>query len=306
MRGIILRTAFALVAASVLASPAAVAGAHTWDVNEVFSNPDRTVQFIELREMNGGAAETGVGGHPLTSNSHNFTIPSNVAGPTSFRTILFGTAAFAALPGAPTPDHIIAANFLSTAGDTITYSPYDSITYGAGVLPTDGVRSINHSLVSAVNSPQNYAGQTGSVNAGPPPGVPDGTAGSVPMTVTKGDAAGTTLSILWDTATCSGATNHQIVYGSRSQLPAAPGGAFAVDGGACTLGNASPLAWSSVPGASDGSGLLWWVVVATNGTSTEGAWGDDRSGAERVGPGSGGVSGVCGMTAKNVTNACGH
>ena len=125
------------------------------------------------------------------------------------------------------------------------------------------------------------------------------------MTVTKLDAAGSSLSILWDTGACTG-VNHQIVFGQKSQMPTTPGGAFGVTGGVCAMGNASPMSWSSVPEASDGSGLVWWLLVATNGASTEGPWGRDSAGVERVGPGTGGSSAVCSMTGKNVANACGH
>jgi hypothetical protein len=47
---------------------AAFAGAHTWDVWEIFSNADGTIQFVELREANGTAFETGIGGHPVIAN----------------------------------------------------------------------------------------------------------------------------------------------------------------------------------------------------------------------------------------------
>ena len=43
----------------------------------------------------------------------------------------------------------------------------DSLTYPA--LPTNGVSSLNRSGTTGVNSPTNYAGQTGSIGpAGPP------------------------------------------------------------------------------------------------------------------------------------------
>ena len=289
------------------ASPNILAGSHTWDVNELFSNADGTVQFIELREAGGGAFETGVGGHMLTSNANSFLITSNVASPTSFKHILFGTAAFAALPGAPTPNYIIPANFFSVNGDTITYVPWDSRTFGAGVLPTDGVLSLNNNLTTGVNSPTNYAGQTGSVNAAPaPPAVPDGSGTSTPMTVVSLDSSGSSLSISWDTSSCSGANSHHLVYGQGSQLPTAPGGLFALAGSVCGMGSTSPFIWNPAPGASDGTGLIWWLIVVDNGAGTEGSWGLDSAGAERRGPGAGGASGQCGFTSKNVSNTCGQ
>ena len=301
----------ALLASALLAplgSPL-FAGAHTWDVNEIFSNADGTIQFIELQEANGTAGETGVGNGFVTSNTRSFDIPANVVAPTTFKFLLFATPAFAALAGAPTPDHIFPAGsvpFFNINGDTIRYTPYDTRTFGVGVLPTDGVRSINKLLVSQVNSPTNYAGQTGSVNVGPPAGVPDGQAGSTPMTVTKVNPAGANLSIHWDVATCGAGTNHHIVFGDKSQLPTTAGGAFAVGGGVCNRGTASPISWTSVPDAADSSGLVWWVLVALDFSTTEGSWGESSSGVERLGPAAGGSSGVCGVTGKSLANACGH
>ena len=40
---------------------------------------------------------------------------------------------------------------------------------GAGQLPTDGVNSLSPDLTTGPNSPTNYAGETGSVDAGGEP-----------------------------------------------------------------------------------------------------------------------------------------
>lgn len=302
------RLAFVALALGSLATPGALAGGHTWDVNEVFSNADGTIQFIELKETGGGAGEVATAGHQVTSNTSSFTIPSNVASPTSFRHILLGTAAFAALPGAPAPDYTIVANFFSINGDLIRYVPYDSLTFGAGVLPTDGLLSLGKAGVTAQNSPTNYANQTGSVNAAPPtppPGVPDGASGTTPMTVTALDLTGTSLEISWDTTTCSGASGFHIVYGQGSDLPAGAGLAYSIAGSVCGI-TGSPFVWESVPEATDGTGLIWWLILANDASTVEGAWGLDSSPAERLGPGTGGCSGACGITSKNLANSCGH
>jgi hypothetical protein len=135
--------------------------------------------------------------------------------------------------------------------------------------------------------------------------VPDGKAGSTPMTVTATDVTGSSLTLNWGT-TCAGAAKYHIVYGSRADLPTTPGGSFTLDGGACGLGTTMPFVWNNVPSATDGSGLFWWLVLSDDGGTVEGSWGRSSSGAERLGPGAGGVSGVCGMATRNVTNACGH
>ena len=42
----------------------------------------------------------------------------------------FGPEGFAGLPGAPAPDYIIPSNFLYFDGDSVHYTPYDTMTYG--------------------------------------------------------------------------------------------------------------------------------------------------------------------------------
>lgn len=159
------------------AAASARGGAHTWDVNEVFSNADGTIQFVELFEANGTPGETHLTGRTVTSDAtgNSFTITSDVPPPSSNRHLLLATARFAALPGAPTPDYIIPTGsvpFFEIAGDTVRYNPYDAFTFGA--VPTDGIQSMNDGGVVAANSPTNYAGDTGSVDASTTPGDFDG------------------------------------------------------------------------------------------------------------------------------------
>ena len=158
----------ALVLGCLVALPlvSAQAGSHTWDVNEVFSNSSGTVQYIELVEANGTPNEIGVPGHDITSTANTFEIPGDpLVAPTSDKFYLIGTAAFAALTGAPTPDAIMPASFFATlAAETIAYVPWDTMSWGAGVLPTDGVTSLNADLSTGTNSPTNSQGFTGSVN----------------------------------------------------------------------------------------------------------------------------------------------
>jgi plastocyanin len=139
-----------------------------------------------------------------------------------------------------------------------------------------------------------------------PPAVPDGTSGTA-MTVEQVDAGANTLRVYWDTVTCTGAAGHQIIYGNGSQLPSAPGGAFALSGAICDLGTVAPSVWSDSPDpAGDPSGLLWWLIVATDDSVTEGSWGRDSAGNERVGPESGGSSGQCGVLWKETVEPCGQ
>ena len=99
---------------------------------------------------------------------NRFTFDRNLIPPTTNKHLLLATAGFAALPGAPTPDFIMPDNFLPFTGDTLRYWFYGPafMTYGAGELPTNGILSLNIDGSTGVNSPTNYAGDGGSVNAG--------------------------------------------------------------------------------------------------------------------------------------------
>ena len=158
----------------LLLPTASLAGIHTWDVREVFSNADGTIQFVELWEADGGASEVGVGNGGLSSTTHSFSFGNGpVAPPTTHKSYLLGTAAFAALPGAPTPDKIIPAGsvpFFDKNGDTVSFLSFDSWTFGA--VPTNGTQSLDRISGVGTNTPTNYAGQTGTVNASAGPSVP--------------------------------------------------------------------------------------------------------------------------------------
>jgi len=290
-----------------------LSGVHLWRVKEIFSNADGTIQFIEIATCCGSTTENFLSGQALSSNSHSFSFPGNTAGSTLNKHVLLATSSFTGLPGAPVPDHIIVDNFFSTTADTVSFSVYDVMTFPAGSLPTDGTRSLNKdpndltdTKFTAINSPTNYADRTGTINAVTgPPGVPDGTGGTTPMTVAATTPDASTLRVSFDTTSCTNAADHHILYGQRSGLPLASGGAFGLLGGVCRIGSATPYDWMGVPVASDGSGLIWFLVVATDAGGAEGSWGVDSAATERVGPGNGGSSGICAIV-KNVANACGH
>ena len=312
----VLPSLFVVLVLVVLAvsSPLVIAGSHTWKFVEAFSNADGTIQFIEFGELNGVTGENAINGHTMSSTTKFFSIGgSPVPGSTAFKRFLVATPAFAALPGAPTPDRILPAGqvpFFSRVNDTLACSGWPSMIFTAGQLPTDGIHSLTASASGTcspctvtVNSPKNYAGATGSVDVSPgPPTIADGSPGT-PMTVAKLDESGTSLSVSFDTALCQGVitSGPHLIYGEKSQLPGTLGGPYGVSGGACGI-SASPYTWNPTPDSVDGSGLIWWLVVAEKGTK-EGGWGRDSAGSERNGSTS---SGQCGMTSKDLSNVCGN
>ena len=165
----------AVVATPFIVAASALAGAHTWDVVEAFSNSDGTVQFIELREQNGGANEVNLNGLLVKSaaTGNQIALSGLAPGSSANKSILLGTAAYAALPGAVPPDHIIPANFFSTVAEPapgIEYHVYDDFVFGIGELPLNGKDSLNRvgaNIDPGHNSPKNFAGQVGRIDACP-------------------------------------------------------------------------------------------------------------------------------------------
>jgi hypothetical protein len=151
------------------------AGSHLWKVNEIFSNEDGTIQFIELHECCGASGEIYLTGIEVTSRATGavFEFPDYLDLDTSHKFLLLGTEAFAALPGAPRPDYTIQNGFVGLDGDTIWYGEsrnYDSFTYPKGVLPVDGHSSIQVTdfeddlFTIGENSPTNLAEESGAVD----------------------------------------------------------------------------------------------------------------------------------------------
>lgn len=155
----------------LLAVQPALGGSHTWRINEVFSTADGSIQFIELWEAFDMDGEIFMTGHDVTSLStgEEFIFPAQLVGPTADKYLLLATQSFADLPGAPTPDYIIEPGFVDPTGDTLSYFVYDDWTFGA--LPTDCVSSLHRNLrgtpSTGPNSPTNFSGETGTIDACP-------------------------------------------------------------------------------------------------------------------------------------------
>jgi len=144
---------------------------HSWQISEIWSDPTGTYQFVEMHEtsnLNNQHTLSGSATFPqpkhLVSNTHDYIyttdLPSNA---TANKYFLSATPGFASLPGAVTPDFIIPANFFTISGDTISFPTFASFTFTSGELPTDWVHSLLSDDNVVVNSPTNFAGQTGSV-----------------------------------------------------------------------------------------------------------------------------------------------
>ncbi len=156
------------------AVPITQAAFHLWDVNELYSNADGTIQFIEMRvpptepfsnnehfvngmmfsSTNGPSTNTLVLDHDLDTSI-----------PTSGRYFLVGTSSFAATPGAVTPDFTMPDGFLFPLGGLLTYQDQNTATIDSlpyNVFP-GGILSLNRDGSNGINSPTNFAGQAGSI-----------------------------------------------------------------------------------------------------------------------------------------------
>jgi hypothetical protein len=160
------------------ARPASAFG-HLWDITEVYSDGDGTVQFIEM--FTNVDLENELSQTFLLSALHQFNFPTDLVGSTANRHLLVATAAFASQPGAVTPDYVMPDSFIRTTGDTLSFwsegvPPYgfpvqwDVFSFGGSApsLPTDGVDSLHRAfgsstIASGPNSPTNFSGQVGSL-----------------------------------------------------------------------------------------------------------------------------------------------
>jgi len=152
---------------TLLAGGRAAASFHLWSMDELYSNADGSVQFLEMTALAPG--QQFFAGHTLTVTQggtvHTFTAPSGLPGDSSGRRMIFATQGFANL-GVVTPDYIVPNGFFFLGNGTINWADADVWTYAS--LPSDGTLSLNRNGSTSANSPQNFAGQAGTVTSGPP------------------------------------------------------------------------------------------------------------------------------------------
>jgi hypothetical protein len=150
-----------------------------WKIQEVYSNDDGSIQFIELFSEHDNqnfpnkiTIESRDSSDKL-HKAHVFTT-SGLIDKTENHSLLLATPGFSVLPGGVTPDYVIPFDFLITAGGTLrifaTFGEpsgkdeleYDKLEYEW--FQTKGVSSFhlngNGSFFGA-NSPTNFAGETG-------------------------------------------------------------------------------------------------------------------------------------------------
>ena len=165
------------IVAFALVATAARAEFHTFQIEQLYSNADGSVQFVVLHESQGMDGENFLQGQALSSTrmgvTKTYIFPTNLPGgscgyygcsesPTANRRVLIGTAGFAAL-NLFAPNYVIPNGFLPTDGGTLNYAFVDQVTFSS--LPTDGTNALSRSGMMIPNVATNFAGSSGSVTS---------------------------------------------------------------------------------------------------------------------------------------------
>ena len=135
-------------------------GTEQWQIREVFSNSDGTVQFIELYSpaFNQNALST------LTIRVNEQVIQPTIdtLGGTRNKHFLLATASFESETNGIVPDFILPERTIPTSG-VITIQIGTRTTRTFTNLPLDGIFSVNAASEQFLNSPTNFAGEVGAL-----------------------------------------------------------------------------------------------------------------------------------------------
>ena len=119
-----------------------------WDLKEIYSNEDGTIQFVELftespfqNLMNGKVVQASQAG-----SVNDFVFPSDLVGGTAEKHLLLATAGFRSLPGAVQPDFTLSDNFLFQPDGLVAFlgaTPPSFIDYDESRKATCGSLSLS-------------------------------------------------------------------------------------------------------------------------------------------------------------------
>lgn len=165
--------------AALLAAGPATASFHLWRLNEVFSNEDGSIQYIEFYSTSD--FQELVGQHDVETRDgagtvlSTFEIPSNLPpGMGTFDSyMLLATQGFADSPGGVAPDFVIPSGFMDPARVTEIQIMAGGVLGLVLAFPVDGENSFNRgedggATGVAPGTPTNFMGETGTV---PEPGT---------------------------------------------------------------------------------------------------------------------------------------
>src|SRR6185503_15604251 len=94
-RNLVLTFVAAVLACAFTPTPARAAF-HLWYIQEVYTNPSGSVQFVEF--FTASSSQEFLSGVTLTSNANTFTFPGPSSSPTNNHHLLLATAGFGSIP----------------------------------------------------------------------------------------------------------------------------------------------------------------------------------------------------------------
>jgi len=144
---------------SLIYLPSLLASHHSWRMNEVYSNVDGSIQFIEMRSSVDGHEKLTccqmVAGNFISGVDTTYAFPQNLPTPqTAGKLLLIATASFEDTHGVK-PDYIIPDRYLATGPGDVFYN--DTLSWNE--LPLDGVNSFAASGSIAAATPTNFSGE---------------------------------------------------------------------------------------------------------------------------------------------------
>lgn len=168
-----MRRALSILSAAVALAAAAPASAtfHLWRISEVYTNADGSVQFIEFfttssfqQFLLGEQLQASTEGTPEMTYTFPANLPVGVGESTADRHFLFASPGFEAVAGiAPDYEWTGILSFINVGGnDFVELVGADGISLAN--LPTDGTLSLlGDAVTTAVPTPTNFAGETGTI-----------------------------------------------------------------------------------------------------------------------------------------------
>ena len=169
------------IAAALVAQPAA-ASFHLWEVSEVYTNADGSVQFVEFfttfagqEFLLGRELQALTQGVPEMTYTFPSNLPVGLGDSTAGHHFLFASPGFQAVSGiAPDYEWTGALSFINVGGnDALQLISADGFILADEIslasLPTDGTLSLlGDAVTTAVPTPTNFAGEIGTL---PEPGA---------------------------------------------------------------------------------------------------------------------------------------
>ncbi|MDP1932922.1 MAG: cytochrome c [Gammaproteobacteria bacterium] len=151
-----------------------------WQISEIFSNTDGTVQYVKLTTTSNN--QQGLAGRTLRALNatggvgQTFTFPSNLdSSQTANKSVLIGTIAFSGFTQLHV-DYQLPPGFLFTEGGAVQLVDISSLAYQRTQLPRNGIQALRSDGAPVTANPVNFAGQSVTVDVAVPSLFNDSTA----------------------------------------------------------------------------------------------------------------------------------